>query len=85
VELLAAALAPGESAPRLLGAVAAAREHLDLPDDPSVRPLVDDAVDECRRELGDEVFQDAWSAGSSLSIDEAIELALSLTEEGVNP
>jgi hypothetical protein len=42
--------------------------------------LVEASKEVCRRELGETQFEDAWSRGQLLSVDEAIELGLSASE-----
>jgi hypothetical protein len=59
------------------GAVEAARERLGLSAVGQLLELIENGVEACRAELGEQRFQEAWSRGRSLAIDEAIELALS--------
>ncbi len=85
VELLAATFPPGRSveAAECWGAVAWARERLELTGPRELRELLANCVEECRRELGERRFQECWSRGRLLSIEEAIELALSTNEPAV--
>jgi predicted ATPase/class 3 adenylate cyclase len=84
LEVLAVTFPPDHAAAgaRSWGAVAAFRDLFDLQRPIEVRELVDNAIDECRTELGKQRFQDAWSSGYSLSLDAAIDLALSLSDRG---
>ncbi|HET7856728.1 MAG TPA: tetratricopeptide repeat protein [Gaiellaceae bacterium] len=83
LELLAATFPQGEAAAAAScwGTVAAFRDQVELPAPSESRGLLDDAVEECRRELGEQRFQEAWSQGYALPVDEAIDLALSLSEQ----
>ncbi len=65
------------AAARSWGAVAAFRDRFELPATPEWQELVESAIDECRSELGEQPFQEAWSKGYSLPVEEAIDLALS--------
>jgi predicted ATPase len=84
LELLAVTFPPGHAsaAARSWGAVTAFRDRFDLQRPMEVCELVDNAIDECRTELGEQCFQEAWSTGYSLSLDAAIDLALSLSDRG---
>jgi predicted ATPase len=68
------------AAARSWGAAAAFRDRFELPVSPDSRELVESAIEKCRRELGEQPFQEAWSRGYSLPVEAAIDLALSLTE-----
>jgi predicted ATPase/class 3 adenylate cyclase len=83
LELLAVTFPPGHAAAAASswGAAAAFRDRFEKSAATEVRELIDEAVGECRRELGDQRFQEAWSRGYSISIDAAIDLALSLSEQ----
>jgi predicted ATPase/class 3 adenylate cyclase len=85
-ELLAVAFAPNHpaEAARTWAAVADFRARFELPTPQESREAIERAVDECRRSLGEQHFQDAWSQGSALPLDDAIDLALSLSEVGVS-
>jgi predicted ATPase/class 3 adenylate cyclase len=85
-ELLAVAFAPNHpaEAARTWAAVAAFRARFELPIPEESREAIERAVDECRRSLGEQHFQDAWSQGSALPLDDTIELALTMSEVGVS-
>jgi predicted ATPase/class 3 adenylate cyclase len=85
-ELLAVAFAPNHpaEAARTWAAVAAFRAHFGLPIPEESREAIERAVDECRSSLGEQHFQDAWSQGSALPLEDAIDLALSVSEVGVS-
>ena len=82
VELLALTFPPDRTpiAARCWGAVEAGRERLGLSAAGQLRELVENGVAACRTELGEERFQESWSRGRLLSLDEATELALSTSE-----
>ncbi|MGH2358181.1 MAG: ATP-binding protein, partial [Candidatus Limnocylindria bacterium] len=75
--LAAVAIASGEPemGVRLLAANAAIRESLGGGPPPEWLRLGDPVAD-ARRILGDDAYQRAWEAGSALSVDEAVVLAL---------
>jgi predicted ATPase len=79
VELLALTFPPDRAAiaTQCWAAVEADRERLGLSAPQVVQEVIERSVKECRRELGEQRFQESWSRGRSLSIDEVIELALS--------
>jgi predicted ATPase len=79
IELLALTFPPDRAriAAQCWGAVDAGRERLGLSAPSQLSELIENGVEACKSELGDQRFQDSWSSGRSLSIDEAIELALS--------
>ena len=75
VETIALAADDAQLAARLLGAVDAGNERAER-----VRPVPDQAwyesgVARLREELGDDVFDGAYTEGRSLSLDEAVEYA----------
>jgi predicted ATPase len=81
VELLALTFPPDRAAiaAQCWGAVEASRERLGLSAAGRLE-LVENGVEACRGELGEQRFQESWSRGRQLSLDEAIELALSTSE-----
>lgn len=64
-------------ATRLLGAASAARTSVGAPLPPSERPAIDRYVASLRQTLGDAAFTLAWSEGQALSLDDAVQFALS--------
>jgi predicted ATPase/class 3 adenylate cyclase len=81
-ELLAVTFPPANAADAasVWGAVAAFRNRFGLTVPGESRIAVERAVQECRRHLGKRLFDEAWSRGSALSLDAAIDLALSVGE-----
>jgi predicted ATPase len=86
LELLAVTFPPRRApeAVRMWAAVSAfrGRAGLPAPTEPA-RDIVENALEECRSELGEHGFQEAWSEGHSLPIEAAIHEALSLSEPTV--
>jgi predicted ATPase/class 3 adenylate cyclase len=82
VELLALTFPPDRTAiaAQCWGAVEAGRERLGLRAPNQLREFIENGVEACRSELGEKRFQESWSRGRLLSIEEAIELALSTSE-----
>jgi predicted ATPase/class 3 adenylate cyclase len=82
LELLALVFPAGRTAQAVQswGSVAAFRQRHELPDNPEARELVEPAVENCRRELGERGFRDAWLEGFALPLEAAIDLALSVVE-----
>ncbi|MGH3009673.1 MAG: ATP-binding protein [Gaiellaceae bacterium] len=72
VELAASALACADAARRAEGA-----EYHD-----GIRNIVEPLIDDARRTLGDETFTAAWTAGSALTEQQAIALALAEVGHG---
>jgi predicted ATPase/class 3 adenylate cyclase/DNA-binding CsgD family transcriptional regulator len=68
-------LESGSEAVRLFGAASSIRARIGLVRPPGDRPGYERDVARARRELGDETFEAAWSAGESLSADEAVAYA----------
>jgi predicted ATPase/class 3 adenylate cyclase len=66
------------------GAVSAFRDRFELVAPAEARAVVDKAITECRQELGERRFREAWSEGYALPVDVAMDLALSVSEEGVS-
>jgi predicted ATPase len=83
--LLAVAFVPRHAveAARCWGAAAAFRDRSELSGPPDGHELIERAIEECRSELGEQHFEEAWSEGYSLSLEAAIDLGLSLSEEPV--
>jgi DNA-binding CsgD family transcriptional regulator len=67
-------------ATRLLGAAVAVRETIGAPLPPVDRPAVETVVRQARSTLGEERFAAAWTAGRSLTPDEAVAEALAGTD-----
>jgi predicted ATPase len=86
VELLALTFPPDRAriAAQCWGAVEASRERLGFRAPNQLRELIENGVEACRSELGERRFQESWSHGRLLSLDEAIELALSTSERLVS-
>jgi predicted ATPase len=86
LELLAVAFAPTHpaEAARSWAAVGAFRARFELPAPEESREAIQRAIEESRRFLGEQHFEDAWSQGCALPLDDAIDLALSVSEEGVS-
>jgi predicted ATPase len=86
LELLAVTFAPNHpaEAAQTWAAADAFRARFELPAPEESREAIERAVDECRRSLGEQHFQDAWSQGSALPLDDAIDLALSMSEVDVS-
>ena len=72
------ALAQGHAprAAHLWGAAEALRSALGTPMQPFHRPTYDQLVAQARRTLGENAFTSAWSAGHTMTIEEAIAYAL---------
>jgi predicted ATPase/class 3 adenylate cyclase len=66
----------------LLGAAGRVREVMHLPPQPNEGALVADSLAAARAALGEEAFAAAWAEGRSLTLDEAVALALDETREG---
>ena len=66
-----------DRAARLLGAAARLRESIGLPLPPKDCPKHDRRMAEVRQALGEEGFASAWMKGQSLTLDQAVEYALS--------
>ena len=79
-----AALAMAEDAPfraaRLAGAAQAAREAISAILPPKQRRTHEQTVAAAREALGEEVFSDAWDAGRAMTLEQAVEYALSAGE-----
>ena len=67
-----------EEAARLFGSAEALREHLKTPLPPSERESYEERVLKARSELDGTAFAVAWAWGRSMSLEQAIEYALSL-------
>lgn len=62
-------------ATRLIGAASMMREAVGAPLAPVNRIEIDHAVEAARQALGENAYQEAWRAGSSLSAEQAVALA----------
>ena len=65
-------------AARLFGAASGMREAVGAPLAPVNRFEIDHGVEAARQALGDDAYLDAWRAGSSLSTEQAVALALTI-------
>ena len=84
LEALAATSAPGEAAEAasIWGSVAAFRQRFGLRRPDEASDTVESAIDRCRTELGEERFEEAWASGCESSLEDAVDLALSLGVRG---
>jgi tetratricopeptide (TPR) repeat protein len=71
-----ASLERSQLAATLFGAAAGIRHEHDIADSPFTREANAKATDELRERMGAAAFSAAWEQGVSLSVDEAVELAL---------
>ena len=69
-----------ERAAKLLGAAEALRQSINSSMTPMERPEYDRAVAQFRQQMDEATFQSAWEGGRSLTMDEAIQFALSGAE-----
>ncbi len=69
-----------ETASRLWGAAEVLREALVMPLPPNERIHHDRQVDEARMALGDEAFAAAWKEGREMTLEQAIEYALEISD-----
>jgi predicted ATPase/class 3 adenylate cyclase/DNA-binding CsgD family transcriptional regulator len=77
---LAAAYGCHEDAVRLAGSATALRERVGAPRSPDGQQKLDHALRPACDTLGAEAADTVWQAGRALSLEEAIELALGITE-----
>jgi tetratricopeptide (TPR) repeat protein len=82
LEGLAATAVAGQPAraARLFGVAAALREAIGLPLLPTDLDRYDRAVAEVRRQMDKDAFAAAWDAGTSLSLEQAVAMALAVTD-----
>jgi non-specific serine/threonine protein kinase len=73
---VAAAGGEPERAARLFGAATAILDTLQASVDPADRAAYERDRENARTALGDDLFQQAWTAGRTLTMDEAITLGL---------
>jgi len=66
-----------ERAARLFGAAEGLRENIGAPLSPSDQVFYEPILDMTRKLLGDELFKTTWQAGRTLSLEQALALALS--------
>jgi tetratricopeptide (TPR) repeat protein len=66
-----------DRAARLLGAAAELRESIGIPLSPKDCPEHDRQTAEVRQALGEEGFASAWTDGQAMTLDQAVEYALS--------
>ncbi len=83
LEGLAATAVVGQPAraARLYGAAAALREAIGLPLLPTDRDRYDRSVAKVRQQMDKAAFVAAWDAGTVLSLDQAVAMALAVTDE----
>jgi non-specific serine/threonine protein kinase len=72
----AAALEEPEHAAILWGAADQLRTLLNLPMDPSRADIYTSLIPSTREQIGDELFDEAWKKGNAMTLDEAIQFAL---------
>jgi len=65
-----------EKSAQVYGAAAAIRQSIDSVIDPVDQPEYDRIITSIRQEVGQDAFQPAWEAGSSMSLESVVELAL---------
>src|SRR5262245_2850920 len=82
LELLALVFPPGHErdSAHCWGAAAAFRDRFELLQEPEFSEVVEPAHDHCKSALGEQAFQDAWSEGYGLTLEAAVDLALSVVE-----
>jgi predicted ATPase/DNA-binding CsgD family transcriptional regulator len=84
-----AALAAAENEPQraiqLLGAAASIRQTIGERLTPVARTMVDEWLQPLRRAVDQDTFQSAWEAGRAMSLEQALELALSATQTPPQP
>src|SRR5690606_38048290 len=66
---------PRQSA-QLMGAAEAALHQLNVPMEPSLVPIHQQALATVQKQLGESAFQSAWEEGSKWSLEEAVKEAL---------
>jgi non-specific serine/threonine protein kinase len=74
-----------ERAARLFGAAEALREAMGLPLEPALRALEEPYLVEARSQLNEGAWTEAWEEGRAMSMETAIEHALSEEEEHEPP
>ena len=81
--LSAAALAGGrpEVAARALAAATAVRQRVGHPPSSAFLPMLDDLASRSRKQLGDEVYEAAWSEAQQWRVVEALDRTLEALEE----
>jgi len=65
-----------EHSARLFGAAEALREVIGAPRWPADKAVYESDIAKAREAVGDDAFAAAWSAGRTMSVDEAVEFAL---------
>jgi hypothetical protein len=71
--------APARAAPGLLGVFVGFVERIGAILTPGEKEELDAAIAQAREALGNEAFDAAWAAGGGLSLDQAVELSLTVT------
>jgi predicted ATPase/DNA-binding CsgD family transcriptional regulator/DNA-binding XRE family transcriptional regulator len=64
----------------LLAADSAMMTGMGAPRWPSVRPYIQQTLDQARLALSDSVFEQAWSAGEALTVDQAVALGMAVRD-----
>jgi hypothetical protein len=65
----------------LWGAAEQLRDLLNMPLDPSREDIYTSLIPTARSQLGEEAFDNAWKKGKAMTLNEAIEFALTLLED----
>ena len=76
VGMLECSLRRPRNAARILAATEAIRETIQLPISPPAKRELDLVLEEVRGSLGDEVYRTEWRQGRSMTIEQALQLAL---------
>ncbi|MDD5370119.1 MAG: hypothetical protein PHQ40_13630, partial [Anaerolineaceae bacterium] len=71
-----AALGAPDRAARLLGASSALLEDMDASHQPGDQGEIDRMDDQVRDQLGEDHYQEAWLAGRTMRLEEAVSFAL---------
>jgi tetratricopeptide (TPR) repeat protein len=72
-----------EQAARIAGAAQSAREATGISIEPFEREILDESIETAREALGEEAFAAAWTEGTDLGLEEAVDRALA--PEGRTP
>jgi hypothetical protein len=70
-----------EHAAVLWGAAEQLRTLLNMPLDPSREDVYTSLIPTTREQIGDELFDEAWKKGKGMTLNEAIEFALTLPKD----
>jgi predicted ATPase/DNA-binding CsgD family transcriptional regulator/DNA-binding XRE family transcriptional regulator len=77
---IAVAAGRPRDAVRLLAANSAVMAEIGAALWPSIRPYIQQSLDQARARLGEVGFQQAWASGESLSVEQAVALAMAVPE-----